>query len=100
MFDRIVLPTIVHDGRKFPEFLSTLHGMNLSEYADPFMTVQSALRDRLSVKIKELSRDAASAIERVPDDGYKWDIDDANYLALFFEFEARQSTPPSLGGVA
>src|SRR3954452_12040053 len=66
--DRIILPTIVHDGKRFPAFLSVLQGLNLSEYADPFMTGQSALRDRLSAKIQELSRDAASAIESVPDE--------------------------------
>jgi hypothetical protein len=98
--DRIILPTIVHDGKRFPTFLSVLQGLNLSEYADPFMTVQSTLRDRLSAKIQELSRDAASAIESVPDESHMWDVCDASYMALFSEFEVRQSTPPSLGGVA
>jgi hypothetical protein len=100
VFDRIILPTIIHDGRRFPSFLSTLQGLNLSEYADPFMTDRSVLREKLSAKIQEFSSDAASAIERVPDDSCQLEVFHADHLALLSEFDSRQLTPPSLGGVA
>jgi hypothetical protein len=98
VFDGIILPTIIHDGRRFPPFLSVLQGLNLSEYADPFMTGHSVLREKLSAKIQDFSRDAASAIETVPDDSCEWEVSPAGHLELFSEFEARQLTLPSLGG--
>jgi hypothetical protein len=100
VFDRIVLPTIIHDGRRFPPFLSELQGINLSEYADPFMTDHSVLREKLSAKIQAFSRDAASAIETVPDESHEWEVSFTGHLALFSEFEARQIALPSLGGAA
>jgi hypothetical protein len=99
-FDRIILPAIIHDGNKFPPFLSALQALNLSEYADPFMTRQSLLREKLSAEMQEFSRDAASAIERVPNDSFRWDVHYASYLAMFSEFGGRQDRPPSLGGAA
>jgi len=98
-FDRIVLPATIHDGRKFPAFLSALQAANLSEYADPFMTNHSVLREKLSAKIQELSRAAASAIEMVPINSFDWNVPYTDYLALFSEFEGRQDHVPSLGGV-
>jgi hypothetical protein len=99
-FDRIILPATIHDGHKFPPFLSELQAINLAEYADPFMTERSVLREKLSSKIQELCRDAASAIETVPNDTFQWNVHYVSYLAMFSEFEGRQDRPPSLGGAA
>lgn len=98
VFDRIILPATIHDGNRFPPFLSELQALNLSEYADPFMTEHSILRERLSAKIRELSRDAASAIETVPNDSFQWNVHYVSHLAMFSEVEGRQDRPPSLGG--
>lgn len=100
VFNRIILPATIHDGNKFPPFLSALQALNLSEYADPFMTERSVLREKLSAKIQELSRDAASAIETVPNDSFQWNVHYMGYLAMFSEFGGRQDRPPSLGGTA
>lgn len=100
VFDRIILPATIHDGNKFPPFLSALQTLNLSEYADPFMTRRSLLREMLSAKMQELSRDAASAIEKVPNDSFQWNVRYVSQLAMFSEFRGRQDTPPSLGGAA
>jgi hypothetical protein len=99
VFDGILLPAIVHDGRKFPRCVSALQSLNLSEYADPFMTRNSFLREKLSAKIRELSSGAASAIETVLDESCRWNVASGKYLAdLLAESEAKQLTPPSLGG--
>jgi hypothetical protein len=98
IFDRIVLPTIIHDGARFPPGLSVLQGLNLSEYADPFMTGHSVLREQLSAKIQQFSRDVASAIEMVPDDSYRCEVPDISDMSLLSDSEAKQLTPPSLGG--
>jgi hypothetical protein len=100
VFDQIILPVAIHDGKKFPPFLSALQVLNLSEYADPFMTERSLLREKLSAKVQELSRDTASAIEKVSNDSFRWNVHYVNHLAMFSEFEGRQDKPPSLGGVA
>ncbi len=100
VFDRIILPATIHDGKKFPPFLSALQALNLSEYADPFMTSRSLLRERLSAKMQELSRDAASAIERVHNDSFQWNVHYVSQLALFSESKEKQDRPPSLGGAA
>lgn len=100
VFDRIILPATIHDGKKFPPFLSALQALNLSEYADPFMTRRSLLREKLSAKMQELSRDAASAIEKVPNDSFQWNVHYVSRLAMFSEFGGRQDRPPSLGGAA
>jgi len=100
VFDQIILPVTIHDGSRFPPFLSPLQGLNLSEYADPFMTRRSLLREKLSVKLQEFSRDAASAIERVSNDSFQWDVSYANHLAMFSELGGRQDRLPSLGGPA
>jgi TIR domain len=98
-FDRIVMPATIHDGRNFPAFLSALQAVNLAEYADPFMTNHSVLREKLSAKIQELSRATASAIEMVPTNSFEWNVRYSNYLTLFSQFEGRQSLVPSLGGI-
>ncbi|MGB6161934.1 MAG: hypothetical protein WBF75_05055 [Pseudonocardiaceae bacterium] len=90
----------IHDGNKSPPFLSALQALNLSEYADPFMTGRSALREMLSAKMQELSRDAASAIETVPNDSFQWNVRYVSHLAMFSEFGESQDRPPSHGGVA
>jgi hypothetical protein len=100
VFDRIILPVTIHDGKKFPLFLSELQALNLSEYADPFMTERSVLREKLSAKVRELSRDAAAAIETVPNGSFRWDVCYVSHLAMFSEFDGRQDRPPSLGGAA
>ena len=98
VFDRIILPVTIHDGNKFPPSLSMLQALNLSEYADPFMTKRSVLREKLSAKMRELSRDAASAIETVPSDSFQWNVSYVSHLAMLSEFRGRQDRPPSLGG--
>lgn len=100
VFNRIILPATIHDGNKFPPFLSALQALNLAEYADPFMTERSALREKLSAKMQGFSRDAASAIETVPNDSFQWDVHYMSDPAMFSEFEGRQDRPPSLGGTA
>jgi hypothetical protein len=100
VFNRIVLPATIHDGHKFPPFLSALQALNLSQYADPFMTEHSPLREKLSAKVQELSRDVASAIETVPNDSFQWNVHYVNHLAMFSEFGGKQDRPPSLGGTA
>jgi hypothetical protein len=100
VFDRIILPATIHDGKKFPTFLSELQAINLSEYADPFMTERSALREKLSAKVQKLSRDVATAVDTVPDDSSQWNVDYARHLARFSECQGKQDRPPSLGGVA
>ena len=100
VFDRIILPATIHDGNRFPPFLSVLQALNLSEYADPFMAMRSILQEKLSAKLQNLSRDAASAIEAVPNDSFQWKVDYASHLAMFSEFRERQDRPPSLGGAA
>lgn len=99
-FNRIILPATIHDGNRFPPSLSVLQALNLSEYADPFMTERSVLREKLSGKIQGLSRDAASAIETVPNDSFQWNVHYTSHLAMFSEFERKQDRPPSLGGTA
>lgn len=100
VFDRIILPATIHDGDKFPSFLSKLQVLNLSKYADPFMSERSVLRERLSTKVQELSRDAASAIETVPNDSFQWNVNYVSYLGMFSGFGGKQDRPPSLGGAA
>jgi hypothetical protein len=100
IFDGIILPAIIHDGRTFPPFLAFLQGINLAEYADPFMTIHSILREKLSGKLQELSRDTAAAIEAVSAESIHYSVDYKDDLASFSYLETRQISPPSLGGVA
>jgi hypothetical protein len=99
-FNRIILPATIHDGRRFPAFLSTLQGVNLSQYADPFMTEHSMLREGLSAKVQALASDAASAIEAVPNESCRWSVRYEAHLALFSEYEVKPAMLPSLGGAA
>lgn len=95
--DRIILPATIHDGRSFPNFLSRLQTINLSEYSDPFMNPDSILRERLSEKLQRFCEDVASAIESVPDGSESWEVDYKQYLAMFSDNGSQQDRPPSLG---
>lgn len=100
-FDRIILPATIHDGRRFPAFLSGLQGINLSRYADPFMTNHSVLREGLSAQVQEFAGAAATAIEAVSHESCRWNVVYESRLALFTEYEkTTQASLPSLGGAA
>jgi hypothetical protein len=64
------------------------------------MARRSLLRERLPAKMQELSRDAASAIERVHNDSFQWNVHYVSQLAMFSESKEKQDRPPSLGGAA
>lgn len=100
MHDRIILPVRIHDGNRFPTLTKQIQSIDLSAYANPFMSRDSSAREQLSEHVRKFAQDVAGAIENAQNDTQESATDYQSFVTqLAPEPDATgQRTVPSLGG--